>query len=128
MTDEFDAFDDPRMGNPWLRYAVLCLNIVGAAYLLLGVVGGIGYGYVFSQDPNMGVVAGVLVGVVMFVFCAVVAIVNFVAAFFTQRKSKIGWVLGLILGGMYATSCCLPFGVVILVGMLNEKSRKIFLG
>jgi len=127
MTDEFDGFDDPRMGNPWLRYAMLCLNIIGLVYVLIGLVGGPGYGYLLS--PDLGLMAAIGVGVGLAAVSIFVALACFITAFLLARKSKIGWVLGLVIAALFIGSCpCTPFSIVILVGLLNEKSRKIYLG
>lgn len=125
VSDEFDLDDDPRFGNPWLRYAGICLYIVGVLYGLLGIgLGGL-YGMLIGQDA--GAVVGIIVGLVIALFMLGFAAANIAGAVLLGRGSKIGWVIALILGAMYCASACMPFGIVILIGVLNEKSRKLFL-
>jgi hypothetical protein len=43
-----------------------------------------------------------------------------------KRRRFWAWVAGIIVGGLYAPSLFLPFGVMILVGLLSADSRMAF--
>lgn len=55
------------------------------------------------------------------------ALVPLIAALGLQRRALWGWVLALILGAMLTPSACLPFGALILVGILHPEGRVVYL-
>ena len=127
MDSDDDLFDDPRMGNPWLRNATLCLNLIGAIYLLSAVFGGPGYGYVLSNE-GAPLLLAIGIAAVLFLVSISFSLVLFLTAFLIGRGNKLGWVLGLIFGVLFSPFLCPPIGLVILYGLLNAQSRKTFLG
>ena len=109
------------------------LIFTGVCYVLLGAVMGFMLGPIMGLEqrpgaPPMPDAFLTVMGVVMFVMCAGFGAANFVAAWGLARGAKWAWFVTVIVGGIYAPSGCLPFGVVLLYGMLNERTRKTFLG
>ncbi|MEZ4238615.1 MAG: hypothetical protein R3F59_21185 [Myxococcota bacterium] len=134
MSDPFDPPEDPHWitGDPWITACRGVLWFTGACYLLLGLASGPLFGFATMVDPEtkappeIALVAGAVGGGVMLVVCGGIAAVNFAAAWGLVRGRMWAWVLTLIVGGIYAPSGCLPFGAVLLYGVLNERTRKRF--
>jgi hypothetical protein len=115
-----------------VRLTRVALWFVGACYALLGVIGGPLMGMATMADPTLDpdvaqIMGGVMMGV-MLVMGLGFGLVNFVAAWGLGGGGKWAWILTIILGAIYAPSACLPFGAVMLWGMLNDDTRKLFLG
>lgn len=127
-SDLDDPFDDPRLGNPWLRYATLSLNILALAALIGGVIAGGWFGASIAETSDMGWLLGAPVALGIMTFSALWAITEFITTALIGRGNKIGWVFGLIFGVLYLPWLCPPWGIIILIGLLNAKSRKAFLG
>jgi hypothetical protein len=108
------------------------LGFVGFTYIALGAVMGLSMGAMFSLDPEIppevGGPMGLVFGVFTFVLCAGFGAVNFLAMYGLSSRSKWGWILTLVLGGIYLPSGCLPFGALLFVALFNEPVRKRFLG
>ena len=128
MDSDLDPFDDPRLGNPWLRYATTCLNLLALLTLIIGVIAGGWFGANIAETSEMGWMLGAPVALGIIVFSALWSVVHLVTTALIGRGNKIGWVFGLLLGVVYLPQLCPPWGIIILVGLLNEKSRKHFLG
>lgn len=122
--------DDDAYEGPWIRVSQGILVFVGAAYLLLGLLAGGVYSglplLMMADDPDM--VMMVPMGIVMFVCCGGVGLVNLVAAWGLGAHKFWAWMIALILGAMYLTSACMPFGALLLFGLVaDEPTRKLFL-
>jgi hypothetical protein len=119
----------PRDG--WLRATRWVLIGVGILYLPMIALGPFLAASQFN-DPKMPAefnrTFGLAFTVLMAAVCVGAAVLNFVAAWGLARFRKWAWILGLLLGGTYAASACLPFGAVILYGLLREKARALYLG
>ena len=128
-----DELPAHRAPDPWVFYSRMTLIFTGVCYLLLGGVMGMFMPAIMKLDQQPGdqeipETFNLVFGVIMFVMCAGFAFLNFVAAWGLGRQAKWAWFMAVILGGLYAPSACLPFGVVLLYGMLNDRTRKSFLG
>jgi hypothetical protein len=118
-------------GDPWVGHCRLILFFTGACYVFLGLA----LGALFAFTPVLAESGGDppppafgwFMGAVMALFCSGFGAMNFVAAWGLGRGEKWGWVIGLILGAMYAPSICLPIGALLLYGLLNERTRRRFL-
>ena len=55
--------------------------------------------------------------------CVIFATVNFLAAWGLARRAKWGWIVAVVLSGLYATSACFPLGVLMLVGLFKRESK-----
>ncbi len=128
MDSDLDPFDDPRLGNPWLRYATMCLNLLALLMIVGGVITGGWFGSNIAETSEMGWMLGAPVALGISFFAALWAAMHFIATALIGRGNKIGWVFGVLLGVLYMPNLCPPWGIIILVGLLNEKSRKTFLG
>jgi hypothetical protein len=133
MTNPFDATDDVEFFlDPWVGYSRMTLFFVGGAYVLLGAAMGLAFPSLLAADPTVdpevALAMGGTFGVIIFVFCAFFGVLNFLAAFGLGQRAKWAWIMTLILGAIYAPSACLPFGAVLLYGMLNDRTRKAFMG
>jgi hypothetical protein len=133
MTNPFDpAFDPDAIPEPdtWVTVSQAVLVFCGVSYLLIGVLGGLGMGLAFSMDPTidpaLGVPFGIGFGVMMFLMGAFFGGLNFVAAWGLKSRAKWAWIMTLVLGAIYAPSGCMPLGMLLLFGMLNDKTRKNF--
>jgi hypothetical protein len=119
---------DP-LSLPWVRWSRMILWVTGGLYLLLGVgmvpllaLLLLADGSAAQEDVVGGIVGGLCAAVVGVFFGGV----NFVAARGLARGDKWAWITTLIIGGIYAPSGCLPFGVALLYGMLQDDVREAF--
>jgi hypothetical protein len=118
--------------DPWVGYARMALWFCGVVYFLFGLTLGPLMAMPFLMDPtlpeNMGVILAVVFTVVTLVICGGFGLLNFVAAAGLGRGARWGWILALVVGAIYLPSACVPFGAVIMYGMLNDRTRKLFNG
>jgi len=117
---------------PWVGYVRITLVFVGVCYLLIGLATVPLMWAQFALDPAMAGDPmapwfGASTGGLMFCCGGGVGIVNFLAAAGLKRGRKWAWLTSVVLGGIYAPSICLPFGAVMLYGMLREDVRTVFL-
>lgn len=139
MSDPFaapSAVDPIEVGelSIWIRLAQGTLAFVGLAYGLMTltlVPLMMAMPFVdpeLAHDPEpvkwmissfMGVFGCVCVG--GYATLPVLAVVGL------QRRALWGWVIGLIIGAMLTPSGCMPFGALILVGLLHPEGRDIYL-
>ena len=131
FTDNID-----RMGavseRKWIGRVRGILYLVGVMYIVLGVVGAPLISMGFMNDPSLtdDPVApwlGYGTGALMFCCSGGFGIFNFIAARGLKSGRKWAWILSLCLGGIYAPSACLPFGALILFGLLQADVRSVFL-
>jgi hypothetical protein len=116
----------PKRGNSMnarhrLGMATTCLHISAALYVL-GAVALVGLAAWGLDDPNAPGPQG-LVLVAFALFCALLAVVPEIAALGIRRRRFWGWVLGLIIFGLYIPSLFLPLGALGLWGLLDAGSR-----
>lgn len=78
-----------------------------------------------AEDKQIGFAIGMAATIAL--VCAGAAALNFVGAYGLRNGKMWGWVIGLIVGAIYAPSACFPFGVLILYGLLRERSRGFYL-
>lgn len=115
---------------PMVGWARMVLNFCGAVYLLLFLLMPVLF-YMqmppeMMEDPfGIGMFAGILLGTGC--MGIVVVALNFAAARGLAAGKAWGWYIGLALGMLYLPSGCLPFGAVILIGLLGEKARNLYL-
>ncbi len=122
--------------DPWMRYTPWILYVVGALYMMLGFVSVVLFGgfaalvasVAQSQDDMLGAMMMVAYAASLFVVGVGFGAVNFAAGAGFGRRSKVGWFATVILGAIYLGSACMPFGLAILYGALNDRTRKSFLG
>lgn len=130
-TSEIESFDTPPAELSWVRYTRWILSFCGALYVLMGVFSPLILKLVSAMDKQgEPMPTGILVGLGLFlvVICGGFGVLNLVAAWGLGQRRKWAWVLAVVVGGIYAPSACLPFGALILYGMLNERVRKVYLG
>jgi hypothetical protein len=104
----------------------------GVVYVLIGILLGPLMSTPITRDPALSSTArvAILAGMTL-VSCTTgvgFGVFNLVTAAGLGRGAKWAWFASVIIGAIYAPSCCLPFGAVVLHGMLNEKTRRLFLG
>ncbi len=135
MTGPFEAPDAESTllaQVPFLGAARWTLLVVGAIYVLLGVATAPLMTFAFMVDPEIPDVLalpfGIGMGAFSFVICAGFGALNVVVAWGLGQGARWAWFGGLIIGAIYLGSICLPFGAVILYGVLNEAARDVFLG
>jgi hypothetical protein len=127
--------EDEEDRDPWLSWVPMLLYGVGGLYFLLGVgslvmlIGAGGLAASAGTDDG-AVMLGVMVAEALVIAAVTFGFgaVNIAGGYGFGQKAKWGWFTALILGGMYAPSACLPFGIAILYGCLNERTRKTFIG
>lgn len=112
-----------------MKATIASLWFVGGAYLVLIPVFGLLFTVGIQSDPTappeaqeFGVAMAVLVGVIS----VPVAVLNFAAAVGLARQRKWAWFVAMGLALLYAPSICLPFGVVMLMALLNAEVRREF--
>jgi peptidoglycan/LPS O-acetylase OafA/YrhL len=104
-----------------LGMATTCLHISTALYIL-GAVALFALAAFGPDDTDATASDGVLVGALA-VFCLILAVVPQIAALGIRRRRFWGWVLGLIIFGLYIPSIFLPLGAFGLWGLLDAGSR-----
>ena len=116
---------------PLLFATQVSMGIVGAFYLLFGVLG-IGMtvlGAVLMAN-GAGEDAFILLveGPIFLVFAGGLGGIILAAALGLQRRAMWAWVATLIAGAMMMSSpCCMPVGLLWLYTLLQEPARKAFL-
>ncbi len=124
------AVDDETLRDGWLTATRYVLIFTGVCYLPLMGMGPFMASSRFN-DPHMSAELnrgfGLVFTLAMVVICGGVAAVNFAAAWGLARGKKWAWIVGVILGGLYAPSICFPLGGVILYGLLRENVRRPFM-
>ena len=101
--------------------ALVCLHISTVLYLLVGAAV-IAFGMWIGDDPSEAISPPILFGAVG-AFCIALAAVPEIAAYGIRRRRFWGWVLGLILFGLYLPSLFLPLGAFGMWGLLDPGSR-----
>ena len=129
-----DPFDAPAVDEPssaailWIRASQAVLAFTGLCYVVLGLGMGGMYAMLVLIDPtDPELIVMAIFGVIITVLCVGIGVLNFVAIIGLQRQTMWGWIMTLIFGAMYAPSGCMPFGLVLLFGMLNNDTRPLFL-
>lgn len=111
-------------GARWVRITQGTLVFVGLTYFLLGIV------MVplapFMLETGEGDPFAMAFAAVMFLVCAGFGAFNLVVVWGLGSRAKWAWIAGLILGAMYAPSGCMPFGALILYGLLNADGKAEF--
>ena len=112
-----------------MRGAIVCLVACGLLYLVLGAAmaavvqaGGLDEP---GQDPMPAGVKAAFAAAALVVSGGFGAL-NLLAAVGLSRRAFWGWVLALIVGGIYVPTACLPFGAVIVYALLREDARLAF--
>lgn len=130
MENDFDR-EIELASDPWLGWARTVLSLGGFVYALMAIGLGPLMSLQFWVDdavPKGLAIAMTLVFCVMsLVLGGLFALVQFAASSGLASGKKWAWIAGLVVGAIYLPSCtCFPFGAVILYGLLNEKTRKLF--
>lgn len=128
---EQDVLEEARGDLPMVRNASYVLWFLGIVYFLIAVGYSLFFGAMPMLDPELGpealpVFIGIAIG--MFLFMMVFTIPMFAAAIGLRRGKMWAWIITVCVGGLFAPSLCLPFGAFLLYAMLNEETRKAFLG
>ena len=123
--------DGPAMAGS-LGPTRACLWFCGAVYVILGLFGAPWAWFMFTLDPEipdeLAVPMGIGFAAVMLVLCGGIGALNIAAAVGLGSGRRWAWVVAIVLGGMYVTSACLPFGAIMLYQLLQEDVRKAYLG
>lgn len=134
MPEPLDPLDRQLAAQalPNMGLARIALWVAAAFYGLLGLAMPPLLYMSFSLDPDFqGDPAAPWFGAVFGAFgglcCGGVGVLNAAVAVGLGRGSKWAWIGGLILGGMYLPSICLPFGAVIYLALLQTEARALFL-
>jgi len=130
--DTFASVPQPRSPAdfPWVQYTRYTLIFTGIAYVVLGMAIGPLFFFMSQLEKNSEEFPpglAILLGVISFFFCAAFGAVNFVASYGLRTGRKWGWIMSVIIGGLYAPSGCMLFGVLILYGMLNDPVRRFYM-
>jgi hypothetical protein len=132
--DALDALDRQLAAQslPYMGLARVALWVAGSFYGLLGLAMPPLLYMSFTIDPQFqgdavapwfGAGFGLLGGL-----CSGgIGALNAAVAVGLGRGSKWAWFGGLILGGLYLPSICLPFGAAIFVALLQADARALFL-
>ncbi|MCB9686431.1 MAG: hypothetical protein H6735_15425 [Alphaproteobacteria bacterium] len=125
LTRELQVFEDP-----WVGRSRTILKVGGTFFLVVGVLSGpLSTSAVWVQ-PDVSVVMALgvtfLATLAALGLFATVGILNFVASAGLKRGARWGWILTVLIGLLYTVSLCMPFGLALLYGMLNERTRKSY--
>lgn len=125
LTRELQVFEDP-----WVGRSRTILKLGGTFFVLLGLLGGpVGTsGLWVRSDVSVGMAVGLtfLATLVALGLFGTVGVLNFVAAAGLKRGARWGWILTVLVGLLYTLSACMPFGLLLLYGMLNGRTRKSY--
>ncbi|MEE2828972.1 MAG: hypothetical protein VX498_07280 [Myxococcota bacterium] len=114
----------------WVTWSRWSLWFCGACYLLLGPLLATFLGAIVSMDPSFNEEAGLMAtrafAIGVGAIGVVVGALNFIVAAGLKRGRKWAWFGAIILGGTYAPSGCLPFGVLLLYAMFQKDVRRAF--
>ena len=117
---------------PWIGAVRGTLVFVGLCYLFLGVASVPLLVVTAGADPAFEGTAFAAVfgwGSGAFMLCCSggFGIFNFAAASGLKKGRAWAWYASMIMGAMYAPSICLPFGAVMLYGLLQPGARAVFI-
>lgn len=111
----------------WLNATCVTLGFCGLCYLPLIIIGPIQLSYMSNHaslaEHNLKFVVTLIVFAIV---CGGVFVASMVTAWGIRRGKRWAWIMGVVFGGLYLPSCCLPFGAMILYGLLRENSRRLF--
>lgn len=140
---DIPEMDDPTLEGyagdlPWVRRAAMVINLLGVVQLL-GVFGMLVAAAMVSApatgDPMLDAQLAESMLPIKIAYAVVgsccslpIAILHFVAASNLASAKKWAWFVSLFLGVLYIPGLCLPFGAVIVFGLVQEDVRKRFLG
>ena len=111
----------------WIGWSRAVLVFVAVSYVFLGIAMVPLFPLMSQEDgSNLPRAFTLGLGLFMLLVCLGIAGVNLLAAWGLGGRKKWAWILTLILGGMYAPTACLPFGVVLLYAMLHKEGREAF--
>jgi hypothetical protein len=117
--------------DAWVGRARSALWFCGLVSVALGVTVGPLMALPMVTDPATRTVGGIVwtagVGLSALVAGLGNGLLDLAAASGLGRGKRWAWYLAVALGALYLPGICCVFGVVLLYGMLNEKSRKLFL-
>ncbi len=116
------ASPEPR--SPWFARVRAALWFTGAMYVVLG---GVATAVFVANAVSENVFPPAYIygfGFAAFVLSVGFGALNFVAARGLDKETRWGWILSLVIAGLYAPSACLPIGGFMLVGLLNDDVRK----
>lgn len=123
--DELEPYD-----SPWLMVSCGTLVFTGICYLLMGVsMGGLYTAIpllIAADDPDALIMLPF--GIFIFVLGGGFGVINFLAAWGLWARKMWGFIAALVLAAMYLPSGCMPFGAVLLYGLIgHEPTRKLFM-
>jgi len=113
----------------WVDYSRWVLWFTGGCYFVLGCAVGPVMWWAYSDrstDTKLAFKIAVCSGISSVVVCSGLAILNILIASGLKKRRRWAWLGAIIIGGLYAPSICLPFGVVLLYGMLQKDVRQAF--
>ncbi len=111
-----------------VRVAQVMLVVFGLFYGVLGVGLGVLYGGLGFVDPELPPAPGLFMGALMFLCSGGFGMLMLASAAGLSARARWAWVGTLIVGGMFAGSACMPFGLFLMYAMLVEDTRKVYLG
>ncbi|MCA9488266.1 MAG: hypothetical protein KC621_00015 [Myxococcales bacterium] len=125
LTRELQVFEDP-----WIGRSRTVLALGGTFFVLVGVLSGplATSGVWVQPDLSVGMAVGMtfLATLASLGLFATVGVLNFVASAGLKRGARWGWILTVLIGVLHTLSMCMPFGLFLLYGMLNERTRKSY--
>ena len=115
---------------PSVGAAVGVLWFCGLAYVLIGLGMAPWSYFLFALDPELPDAIAQPMGLgfaaVSVLLCGGIAAANIATAIGLQRGAPWAWYAGVVLGGMYVASACMPLGAVLLWQLLQEPTRAAF--
>ena len=105
---------------PRLSLTLVCLHISAVLYVLVGL----GYGvFLAFYAPDMSRAVGIGVGVFCALFSLALAFGVELVVRGLKRRQYWAWITGIIVCGLYLSSCFLPLGALGLWGLLDQATR-----
>ena len=116
---------------PLLFATQVSMGVVGALYLLLGLLGAamtVLGAVLMAEGGGEDAFVFLIEGPIIIVFAGGLGAIMLAAALGLQRRAMWAWVATLIAGAMMMSSpCCMPVGLLWLYTLLQEPARKAFL-
>ena len=117
------GYDFSAINKNRIPIAILCLHIAAILYVIIS-------GYLFFTSLTINdskIVDGLIfIFIIHLIVFLGIAVLNEVVARAIKKRKFWGWVVGIILFGLYIPSPFLPLGVFGLWALLTPNSRKVF--